>query len=143
MVGLRKITIVFVALALLISLASGCGSKSVTNASASSPNQGTTSDSESLDARVENNARGDVAAGERAPDEVVVMLQDGITEGEAYSIFASHGFEKESVEKQYVPQMYALHFSEGERDIKSVIRELLLDSNVLDAYTNTTIKTSD
>ena len=40
------------------------------------------------------------------------------------------------MEKQYVPQMYILHFSESERDIESVIRELLLDSNVLDAYTN-------
>lgn len=129
-VGLRKMFIVLTALLLLIPLASGCGSKNETDTSAP-PNQNVDSDSISLDARVE-----ELAAGERVPGEVVVRLQGGITEEEGYQIFLSHDFERQSAEKQYSPQTYVLHFSEDTRDIKSVIRELMLDINVLDASSN-------
>jgi hypothetical protein len=76
----------------------------------------------------------DMVSTERAPGEVVVRLQDGISEEEAYLIFASHGFERQSVQKQYTPQMYVLHFSEDERDIRSIIKELLLDGSFLYVY---------
>jgi hypothetical protein len=73
---------------------------------------------------------------ERVPNEVVVMLSGGVSEEAAYSIFAAHGFERQAVEKSYSPQTYLLHFSEEERDIKSVIKELMLDDNVLHVSPN-------
>ncbi|MBN2026287.1 MAG: hypothetical protein JW854_05960 [Actinobacteria bacterium] len=73
---------------------------------------------------------------ERVPNEVVVRLRDGITEEDAYQIFFSHGFERQDVEKRYAPQTYGLHFSEEDRDIKSVIKELMLDDNVLNVSPN-------
>ncbi len=87
--------------------------------------------SDSLDARVE-----ELAAGERVPGVVMVTLKDGVAEEEAYQIFAAHGFDRQDVEKRYAPQVYALYFSEEERDIESVIRELVLDSNVVNASAN-------
>ena len=131
----RLLAVIFIAMLLLIPLASGCGSENVTD-TPTSPNQEENTSSDSLDERVEELAAGDVEAGERMYGEVVVMLQDGITEEEAYPIFLSHGFERQDVEKQYTPHMYVLHFSEEERDIKSVIREMLLDPNVVNASAN-------
>ena len=142
---------VLVIILFIIPLLAGCGSKDETNASfpedsdqAAYDQSEQTIDSNSLDARVDEYSHGDVAKGERVPGEVGVILKGGITEEEAYQIFASHGFERQSVEKSCDPQMYLLHFSEDERDIKSVIRELLLDGNVITASTNlTTYETLD
>ena len=128
----------FMTLLLLIPIISGCGSEgSISNENgedASSPTDQEESNNDSLDALVE-----DLMAGERAPGQVIVQLQDGVTEEEAYQIFAAHGFDRESVDSsytQYVPHTYLLHFSEEERDIESVIKELLLDPNVESASAN-------
>jgi hypothetical protein len=114
----------FIAILLLIPLVSGCGSENGTDAAAPA-NQDENTSIDPLDVLVE-----ELVSDERAPGEVIVMLKEGITEEEAYQIFVAHGFDSESIEKQYAPQIYVLHFSEEERDIRSVIREFLLDSNV-------------
>lgn len=80
--------------------------------------------SDSLDAQIVKMLNGD-----RVPGEVVVTVKDVVSEEEAFKAFASHGFDRPSVEKQYAPQMYVLHFSENSRDIKAVIKELMLDGN--------------
>ena len=139
------LAVVFIVPLLLIPLMSGCGSEEhekETNTSAPADQDENTS-SDSLDERVEELAAGDVEAGERVPGEVIVRLHDGITEEEAYQIFTAHGFERQDVEKRYTPQLYLLHFSEEVRDIESVIRELLLDPNVVHATSNLTVETMD
>ena len=138
----RLLAVIFIAMLLLIPLASGCGSENVTD-TPTSPNQEENTSSDSLDERVEELAAGDVEAGERMYGEVVVILQKGITEEEAYQIFLSHGFEKQAVEKGYSPQTYLLRFSEEERNIESVIRELLLDPNVVSATSNLVGETTE
>ena len=94
-----------------------------------SPENGVSSDS--LDARISL-----MVDSEHVPGEVVVTLKAKVSEQAAYEIFATHSFDRQSVEKQYTPQMYVLHFSEDSRDIKSVIKELILDENVQDASPN-------
>ena len=67
----------------------------------------------------------------REPGKVIVGLRDGVTEEEAYEIFAAHGFSKKNVNKQeYLPEVYVLTFSEKIREINSVIEELHLDSQI-------------
>lgn len=125
----KLLAVIFIALLLLIPLANGCGSENETdstpNVSARLADQEENTRSDSLDAQVER-----YIYERRATGQVVVKVRQGITEEAAYQIFLAHGFNGERVEKQYMPQIYLLYFSEEEKDIRSVIGEFLLDNNV-------------
>lgn len=90
------------------------------------PGDQTNNNDDSLDARIAT-----MLSSDRDPGKVVVGLQDGVTEDEAYSLFAAQGFSKDSVAKQeYLEQVYLLTFSEESRDMKSVLKALLTDGRV-------------
>ena len=116
----------------------GCQSQNSTDNYPLSPEEAK-SQTDSLDAQVEQ-----LTAGERAPGEVIVRLRNEMPLEEAHAVFSEHDFRPGNVTKlEYVPWTYVLSFSEDTRDIKSVVKDLLLDPRVLDASANFAFDVAD
>lgn len=125
----KLVVITLLALLLLVVSAVSCGGQSQTSdqqPAQLTPGDQTNNNDDSLDARIAT-----MLSSDRDPGKVVVGLQDGVTEEEAYNLFAAQGLSKDSVKKQeYLEQVYLLTFSEESRDMKSVLKALLTDSRV-------------
>ncbi len=81
------------------------------------------------------------ASQERVPGEVIVRLREGTGSDGAAAVFGRHGFPQSSYHRivERIP-LYLARFPESSRDIKSVLRDLLSDDEVISAEPNYIIK---